>query len=353
MKNFFTPLLDILRSSSAARSAKDTSLLAAGLLPHGQVTGFTIKKIGFSLALVAALSLSLAASTALAEEAATDASVKATAETRVLPAKARVDAGGEGRMEAKAPAAAGKFQMKGDGKAIKAEDKMMKKEDNTKTRAGEEIDRRIKSLTELRAKIVAMGRVSSEVKTSLSATIAVEIKSLNELKAKISADTDTETLKADVKSVTASHRIFALVIPQGRILAAADKINVTAEMLLALGVKLEARINAAKTEDKDIAALEKSLADFKAKIAEAKVKAAAAIQTAVALKPDNGESAVFQANKKALAEANVSLKDGNKALKEARKAADTILKAFKSMSVKGSMKAESKASTAAEEKTGN
>lgn len=353
MKNFFTPSLDILRSSSASRSAKDTPLLAARLVRSGQVTGFTIKTIVISLSLAAALSLSFSVSVALAEEAATDASVKAMAETRDLPVKAKIDAKGEGRMETKAPAATGKLQMKQDGKLMTSEEKMMKKEDKNKTRAGEEIDRRIKSLTELRAKIVSMGRVSSEVKSSLSAAIAVEIKSLNELKAKISADTDAEALKADVKSVTASHRIFALVIPQGRIIAAADKINATAEMMAALGVKFEARINAAKTEDKDVAALEKSLADFKAKIAEAKVKAAAAIQTAAALKPDNGESAVFQANKKALAEANVSLKDGNKALKEARKAADTILKAFKSMSVKGSMKAESKTSAVAEEKTGN
>lgn len=353
MKNFFTPLLDIPRSPSVARSVKDTPLLAAGLARSGQVTGFTIKTIGISLSLAAALSLSFSVSVALAEEAAVGASVKAMAETRDLPVRARVDARGEGRMEAKAPATTGKLQMKQDGKLMKAEEKMMKKEDKTKTRAGEEIDRRIKSLTELRAKIGSTGRVSSEVKSSLSATIASEIKSLTELKAKISAGADAETLKADVKSVTASHRIFALVVPQGRILAAADKINATAEMTAALGVKLEARINAAKTEGKDVAVLERALVDLKTKIAEAKAKATVAIQTASVLKPDNGDNAVFQANKKALAEANVSVKDGNKALKEARKAADTILKAFKSMSMKASVKAESKTSATVEEKSGN
>ena len=82
-----------------------------------------------------------------------------------------------------------------------------------KDRADQEITRRITALNDLNTKVQAMARVSANEKTAISAAVASEVANLTTLKGKIDADTDVETLKTDIKSITASYRIFMLVIP--------------------------------------------------------------------------------------------------------------------------------------------
>src|SRR5258708_1750371 len=90
------------------------------------------------------------------------------------------------------------------------------------SRGDKEIDRRIAALTDLNTRIQAMQKVTDAFKAGISASITNEINTLTALKAKIDADTDSATLKSDVQSITGSYRVFALVLPQGRIAAFAD-----------------------------------------------------------------------------------------------------------------------------------
>jgi hypothetical protein len=200
-----------------------------------------------------------------------------------------------------------------------------------KARAKEEIARRVSALGELGDKVNAMARVSAEMKTSIAGTVQSQIASLSSLQAKIEADTDIDTLKADIKSITESYRIFMLILPQGRITTAADSIHITTGTLSTLAGKLGVRITDAQTKGKDVATANTLLADMNVKIADAKVQADAAVSLTATLKPDNGDKTIMDANKKAIKDAQAKLKTAREDLKAARKAAGDIVKALKDM----------------------
>lgn len=198
-----------------------------------------------------------------------------------------------------------------------------------KTRAGEEIDRRITALNTLTTRIGYLKRVSDAVKSSISSTAQTQITELTALKAKIDADTDLATLRTDVKSITASYRIFVLVIPQGHLLAAADRINTIADSLTAIGGKLQTRISDAQSAGHDVSALQTALTDFNAKVADAKTQAAAAISAITGLTPDQGDKTKLQANQAALKNARALIKTATQDLDAARKDARTIMQGLK------------------------
>lgn len=200
-----------------------------------------------------------------------------------------------------------------------------------KARAQEEIQRRIKRLNELGARTQEMLRVSAEEKTSIAAQVSAQVSALTALGAKIEADADIDTLKADIKSVTKSYRIFALVIPQGHILVAADKIKTTADVFLAFVAKLETRIAQAQAAGKDTARFSATLADAKADIADAKVQAEAAVALVANLSPDNGDKTAMEANETAIHSARAKIQAGYDDLKRARKGAGDIVQGLKGL----------------------
>lgn len=200
-----------------------------------------------------------------------------------------------------------------------------------KDRANQEIDRRIQGLNKLIARLQDMRRVSDSDKNALTATVQAQISALNALKLKINADTDSATLRTDVQSITKAYRIYALVIPQGHIMAMADRINTIADTLSLLESKLESRVAPAKTAGKDVTAMQTALADMKQKIADAKTQAQAAISEVSGLKPDLGDNAQLHANKQALADARKKVQAGNQDLKMARHDADTMVRTFRQL----------------------
>ncbi len=200
-----------------------------------------------------------------------------------------------------------------------------------KNHADQEIDRRITMLSDLATQVQAMVKLSATEKASIAASITNEIANLTTLKAKIDADTDITTLKADVKSITASYRVFALVIPQGRLQVAADKIGAAATSLSTLAGKLQTRITSAQTSGKDVAALATALTDMNAKLADANVQANAAVSHTVSLTPDNGDKTKLAANNAALKQARADIKIGLQDLQAARKDAGTIVTGLKGL----------------------
>lgn len=198
-----------------------------------------------------------------------------------------------------------------------------------KTRADQEIDRRVESLTKLSARVSEMKKVSSSGKASIASTIQAEITTLTNLKVKIDADTDAEILKTDVKSITESYRIYALIMPQIAILVAADRVNILADDFTALNAKLQARITASATAGKDMSVATAALTDISAKAADAKTKAAAAVSGVTSLTPDNGDKAKATSNREALVAARASIKAAQESLKAARADVEIIIKATK------------------------
>lgn len=205
-----------------------------------------------------------------------------------------------------------------------------------RTRADGQIDARVKALTALSTRINEMQRVSTAQKASLTATLQAAISEMNALKAKIDADTDAATLKADIQSITKSYRIYLLVLPQGRITAAADRIMTTVGLMNDLSVKLQTRITAAQATGQDVTAMNASLTDMNAKTADANVQANAAINLIANLKPDNGDQAIFQSNQAALKDARTKIKLATTDLKTARQDAGSIVKTLHTLKVKAS-----------------
>ncbi len=198
--------------------------------------------------------------------------------------------------------------------------------EKARERAGREIDRRIESLQKLSARIKDMARVSDTLKTTIAANTDMQVKALAELKTKIESDQDLATLKTDVKSVTESYRIYALVVPQGRITAAADRIAHITIMMQSIGSKLQARIEAAATAGADVSTASAALQRFADKISLAQAKAQAAVTAVVDLQPDQGDKVKREANAKALKQAQADIKAAHQALADGRKEVATILK---------------------------
>jgi len=206
-------------------------------------------------------------------------------------------------------------------------------------RADEEIARRITALGDLSARVDAMARLSSDEKGSLSSTIQSQISALNDLQVKIAADeaaNNTTTLKTDVQSIVTSYRIFMLVLPQGAIEAATDRILTISGIMGDLSTKLSARISAAASAGNNVSASQTALADMNAKIADANAQVQAANTEVASLTPDNGSSTLMQANTSALQDAHAKIVAAQHDLIAARTDAMTIIKALAGYKVSAS-----------------
>jgi len=198
--------------------------------------------------------------------------------------------------------------------------------ETAKARADQEIDRRVTSLNNFLARVNAMTKIDASFKASLTSTIQGQINDLTSLKATIDADEGTTTLRMEVQSITKAYRIYALVLPQAAIGAAADRVQTMVGMFQTLGSKLQARLSAASSTG---AAAASAMTDFNAKVADAQVQATAAITHISGLQPDNGDKAVMKSNTDALKKARADIKVAMEDFADARKDAATVMSALR------------------------
>lgn len=203
-------------------------------------------------------------------------------------------------------------------------------------RSDKQIEERIGALQDLNTKVQALKHVSDSMKATIAADVQTNITGLTALKAKIDAGTDLATLQEDEKSILNSYRIYALVIPQGRILVSADRVFVITDLLTTVSNKLSLRITEAQTAGKDVTSLTATLTDLNTKISLAKSEATTAQSTLSGLTPDQGDKTKAEANRKALVDARTHIKTATDALKAARKDVDTITKGLKAFHLKAS-----------------
>lgn len=192
--------------------------------------------------------------------------------------------------------------------------------DNLKSRGINEIDRRIKSLTNVSNKISEMKRLTPTQKSDLTNNLQAEIISLTALKSKIQADTDTQTLRNDIKSIVTSYRVYLLYLPSTQIIVAANTLLNTADKLTELADKLQTRITEEKNKGTDTTNMETLLADMRAKIADAKTQANNAIEKVSALKPTE-----FPGNKQFLQNAREILQTAHKDIITAQQDSQKII----------------------------
>ncbi len=219
---------------------------------------------------------------------------------------------------------------------------------NITTRADAEITRRINAMNALSARLSNVIRLSATEKNDLSATIQAQIAAMNSLQAQIAADAqanNTSSLKADVQSIIASYRIFALILPQATIEAAGGRALTIAGILTNLSAKLSARISEAQTAGNNTTAAASALADMNAKIADGNTQANAAIAGVVSLKPDNGNKTVMASNEAALKAARSKIQAAQQDFVAARTDALAIIKALRTFKVSAGANATATAST--------
>lgn len=206
----------------------------------------------------------------------------------------------------------------------KAADVQASKMEDLRGRGLAEIDRRVDALNKLISRIYGFKHLTPDQKTSLTSQVQAEIDNLTTLRAKIAADTDFESLKADVKGVVNSYRVYALFIPKIKILSAADVLLNAVEKFNMLYAELQAKVAAAKSAGGDVTALEEKLSSMQSKIESAQTKAQSAIDTAMPLTPDG-----YPGNKTSLQTARTSLHEGKKDLHSARDDAKAINQGLK------------------------
>ncbi len=198
---------------------------------------------------------------------------------------------------------------------------------NWQARGAKEIDARIASMNDLLTRVQAMKNVSDADKATLNTEIQSLESSLTNLKTSISSDTSSTTLATDVKSITQSYRVYMLVEPQVRIIAAADRIKTIVDQLTVIDGKIQSRLATDPTASAN-AAVQSALTDITAKLNDASSQAQAAVTEVTSLKPDQGDQTVMQANTSSLKDARSKIATAQKDLVSARKDVQSIIKAL-------------------------
>jgi hypothetical protein len=214
-------------------------------------------------------------------------------------------------------------------KAVVASKVVTTKIDDLKQRASSEISRRITSLTDVSNRISKIKRLTDSQKTQLINNIQSEIASLNTTNTKIQSDTDIEALRADVKSIVDSYRIYLLYLPETRILIAADGLLNAIDKFSEYASKLQTRVAEAKGKGEDTSSLETILVDMQSKIADAKTQANNAISSVSSLQPTD-----YPGNKPALQSAQTMLKTAWKDVQSARQDAVQVLEGLRALNKK-------------------
>ena len=202
-------------------------------------------------------------------------------------------------------------------------------------RGDTDIAARIAALNALSTRVQLMSIISATQKATLASELQTNISGLAGLQATLDSDTDVTAARSDDQSIFTSYRIYALVIPQGWILASADRITGIAGLMATVSTKLQTRISA-EPAGTNVSALTAAVADMNAKMADAKTQAAAAQARVSSLAPDQGNGAVITSNHAALVAARADTRVGTQDLVSARKDITTVLQGLKALDVTAS-----------------
>jgi hypothetical protein len=193
------------------------------------------------------------------------------------------------------------------------------------------ITTRITSLNKVSAKIAAFKHLTSDQKTSLTATVQSSINDMTALKAKIDGETDLATLKADYASITKKYRVYMVVVPSTETIAATDNAMANITTYQADLVTLNAKIAAHKTAGKDVSVQEALSSSATAKLTDAQSQAQSLVSAITSLQVDNGDTTIQTANKTHLATAKTARAAMFADLSAARKDIASIRSGLKSL----------------------
>ncbi len=189
-------------------------------------------------------------------------------------------------------------------------------------RCDQEVNVRINNLNGLNTAVGNLKKLPSAQISQFQNEIQTDINGLTSLKAKCDADTDAPTLISDIKSIFTNFRVYAVFMPQVRLLAAADRMGVTVDLFSDYANKLQYRIN----QQGNPANLTALLTDMNAKIADAKTQYTNVINLISPLSPSS-----FPGSNPTLKSARTDLKTGYADLRAAFQDSKQIRQGLKSL----------------------
>jgi len=213
------------------------------------------------------------------------------------------------------------------------------------TKADSDVAARITALNDLNTRVQALKNVSNDEKTSIASAVQTNITGLTALQSTIDADTTAATARADAATIFTSFRIYALVLPQGWILASADRVTTITGLMTSLAANIQTRITADQSAGKNVTALTAAFADMQAKITDANTQSASAQSGVSALAPDQGDKTKAASNHAALVAARGNIKIATTDIVAARKDVTTLLQGLKVLDGSASASASTSAST--------
>lgn len=191
---------------------------------------------------------------------------------------------------------------------------------NLKSKGSTEIDRRLLNLTAAGAKLESAGKLSATDKAALLKQLSDESTSLTALKTKLAAETTLPEARADVQSIVADYRVYALMLPKARLVATADRLIQADDKLSALSIQLAEKVAAAKAAGKDVGAVESKVSSLKLRLSSVKPKLDPLPAELLALTPKD-----YNADHSVLVSYRTKLASSATELKAAREEAKAIV----------------------------
>lgn len=189
-----------------------------------------------------------------------------------------------------------------------------------------EISRRLNTLGSLDSRINSAAKLTSGDKSSLASEVSSEQSGLNSLKTSLDAATTVSSAGNDAKSIISDYRVYALVVPKVWLVKAADDQQVVESKLSTLAGKLQSRINQAKSQGKDVTALQSALDDLNSQVSAAQSISSSVESKVLALQPSdyNSDHSILSGYRGQLQTAHA---DNQKALNDAK----TIVNGLKNL----------------------
>lgn len=195
-----------------------------------------------------------------------------------------------------------------------------------KTSAASEVDRRLNALQTALNKVQVSSKLAAADKTALVKQLEDEITAQTNLKSQLAGQTGLEAARANVQQILAAYRNYGLLLPKARLLVVADRLMLVNQRLDDLAAQLTLRLERAKSEHKDVTALESDLSNMKSKLANARAQTDGLVAKLLELSTTD-----YPASFKVLTTHQAGLKTAQADVKAARDSAKRIAAGLKDL----------------------
>jgi hypothetical protein len=181
------------------------------------------------------------------------------------------------------------------------------------------VDRRLERLDRASERIRGARHLTDAHRTMLTDQLTATADSLTRLRGKIASESG-DALKEDCRSVAVDHRVYVLVLPRARLVAAGDVELAAVGKFVDVAKKLEAAIDKAADAGRDMREERADLASMRAYVDSARHGASGIAGSILDLTPAdwNGDHTILDPARKAAIDARLDLRSAHRLGREIR-----------------------------------